>query len=249
MSSPLLTDEVLIFWEGDQAAIEPALADWRAHDVTPIVLGDDAVMAILRKSFPEEYLAIYSRIRIESCRSDLARWLMLYDRGGFFADAHAGPNASSSQLDPYTALLGDHQLVLFEFVPSERHPGRSRLIAGMLMGQRGSPVIREFVDVMFEQLAEHMLAEEVTTEHVPYNIFSMTSGWRMFIHFYDTHDEIRGDVLWPMFEGAVSVNTVMGTPDEPIRLYKHYRYREPGNHWSERQQHERLFSDVEHRPH
>ncbi|MCB8873616.1 glycosyltransferase [Acidisoma silvae] len=236
MTSPY---PIFTYWEGDGSALGPFCADWlmAGHDVK--IFGPQDVRALLAKSYSPERLALFDRIRISACRSDLTRLLLLFTYGGFYVDAHSG-SGSQVKLIQLFAHLASKELVVFDQAGEGRAEDDIYLLNGAMLARRQSALLGEFIEICFRNLETHWARESRTTDHVGYNIFSLTGGWGLLNFLFDLSRKpyhLKGDLA-----ERVQLEVLHPSKGEPAFVwYKHYHYREPGQHWSERQKVERLF--------
>jgi hypothetical protein len=208
------------------------------------VYGSEEATDALSEHFPVEYASLFNRIRISACRSDVARWVLLWLHGGVYVDAHSGPPGNMESLTDNESLLSNHELVVFEKVRKDSVSARRDLALNVIMAQAGSVAVKAFIGDLFHQLFLHAESEASTSQYVPYNIFALTGGWRAYVHFFDFRSTLEPVALRAEFLESICVRSVLDDPIlQPVRLYAHYQYRVPGQHWSERQKTERLFAD------
>jgi hypothetical protein len=236
MTSPY---PIFTYWEGDRNALGPFRADWAAagHDVHVFTL--EEVWPILAADLNADRLAMFDRIRIAACRSDLARLLLLRDSGGLYIDAHTG-SGDQVKLVRLFACLATKELVVFDQAGEGRAEDDIYLLNGAMLARRRSVLLGQMIDLCFRNLEAHWARESQSASHVPYNIFALTGGWTMLNFLFDL-----GKKPYPLKPGLsdhVHLEVLHPSKGPPaFAWYQHYHYREPGRHWSERQKTERLF--------
>jgi hypothetical protein len=187
---------------------------------------------------------LYDRIRIAACRSDVARLFLLREHGGLYVDAHVG-TADGFRLAEVLALLSRYELVLFDapWARVQKEPDLG-LFNGVMCARRQAPVLDLLIDSALANLQRQLEAEERTDGHAPYNIFSLTGAWDISVQLFDRgeHPDLK-----PEFADRVRLVRIGGDADLeplPFHVHRHYHYRVPGEHWSERQARERLFDPA-----
>jgi hypothetical protein len=219
--------------------LDPFCADWIAagHNVHVFALED--VWPILATDLNPERFALFDRIRISACRSDLARLLLLRNNGGLYVDAHTG-SGNQAKLVQLFAHLAAKELVVFDQAGEGRAEDDIYLLNGAMLARRHSALLGQIIESCFRNLETQWARECQSLDPVPYNIFSLTGGWNMLNFLFDLRKR-----PYPLKEGLSErvhlevLHPSKGPP--PFIWYQHYQYREPGQHWSERQKVERLF--------
>jgi Glycosyltransferase sugar-binding region containing DXD motif len=230
---------IFTYWEGDRSALDSFRADWAAagHNVHIFALED--VWPILAAALNPERLAMFDRIRIASCRSDLARLLLLLHNGGLYIDAHTG-SGNQAKLAQLFAHLAAKELVVFDQAGEGRAEGDIYLLNGAMLARRHSALLGEIIESCFRNLETHWVRECQSANRVPYNIFALTGGWNMLNLLFDIGKKPYS--LKTALSERVHLEVLHPSKGPPAFVwYQHYHYREPGQHWSERQKVEPLF--------
>lgn len=212
---------------------EPESVDvWRERYPKFAVFKDENVIPLLDDDIHRE---LYKKIRIPACKSDVARLVLLREYGGLYVDAHMGPS-SGDRLAETLASLASFELILF----SQGWDPGFNFMNGVLAARRHASVLDSLIATAFENLSKHKKLEEQTPDYVSYDIFNLT-GTGVFLQCIYEPD------FWgkmkPEYTKRIAFH-IMQTADSPgFHIYKFHGYKKPGDHWSERQQHERLFEE------
>lgn len=233
-----MSGHIFTYWHGERELLEPFLASWRAVVPDPRGYDDPQVIATLNDSFPK-WRPLYGRITIPACRSDMARLILLHRHGGFYTDAHTAPRDPEA-IRRLLSLLDRFELVVFIRDGGLAGPDLP-LRNTSVLGRQGAPVLAELINAGFRALVEQMRKERDADAHVPYNISAITGDWLYVNGLFNL--AVRPFELFKVYKGRVHCEPVSWQGIHPaFRWYQHYHYRQPGQHWSERQQTERLFN-------
>jgi FkbM family methyltransferase len=203
------------------------------------VFYDKDVYPILQK-FGSQYADLYNRIRIQACKADLARLVLLYEYGGLYVDAHVG-SGNADSLSQIFAKLTEFELVVFDKTWEHQWEGDICIINTVLCARKESKTVRSLIESALLNLAAHEAKERATSAYVPYNIYLLTGAADIMLKLFDRTPS--STTLKEDMRPRVHVQKLFKDPPErlPFFMYQFYSYRAPGKHWSERQQHERLF--------
>lgn len=216
----------------------PTIEDWAETYDKFHIFSDTEVLPIF-DSFNTTYADLYQRIRIPACRADIARLMLLYKYGGMYLDPHVG-TASNKLLFQLIETLSSKELILFD----KREPHMAyddKYIANFsILARQKSQLIKMLVDSAFCNLQNHEMMEAENNQYMPYNIFVLTGPYNINQNFFDRNP----DGLYLKSEISELIHIERLDHDKkpwPIQPYKHYGYRQPNQHWSERQKTELLF--------
>ena len=230
------------YWDADPVQISTTIEAWKQFGVEPTVWGPGAITELLREGWGAATASLFTRIRIPSCRSDIARIALLHKVGGLYADAHVGPPAAEEPLARFVDLLQQREVVL------PRRPGQRGVrifVFGFLLARSGSSVLETLIEHQFDELAAHFASEALGSEHVPYNIHRMVGPRRAAAVLLQGPGDSPAGELRPEFADRVLLPDVETEGHSRVcTLYQFYGYRRPGDHWSERQRTERLFQET-----
>ena len=230
------------YWDKpDHAPIAEFMSEWRGYFSDFRALGDSDIEGMILEHFPQ-YVEVFRRIRIPTCKSDIAILLGLYCLGGLYVDCHCGVRDAEGVV----RMLADRQhweVILYnKSFDSEPRPGDVlRPLNSVLVARRFSPIMWQSAALAFRNLWNHWESEQETHEHVPYDIWTMT-GPGVLEHTICIPPQAMWG--WPLGlrpEHAGRVRFLQEGPDAPIVRYRHYSYSSPVAHWSQRQKVERLF--------
>jgi hypothetical protein len=229
------------YWDRDDVGpISEFIRDWRTHFPNFSVLGDATIEPMIARRFPE-YEEMFGRIRIPTCKSDLALLLALYELGGLFVDCHCGVRDPHG-IKKLSAKLARYELILYDRDNSSRAPSRPALVGklfplnSVLFARPRSKIILDCATQAFRNCAAQWKAEK-ENGFIEYDIWSLSGPWILYERLLDpSRTELRADCA-----GKV-LFIPEGDSNAPIGRYMHSSYRVPGMHWSERQQREPLFS-------
>jgi len=226
------------YWDQpDLTPVQPTLDDWQAHFPEFTIFGDPDVEPIIEELFPE-HPELFRNIRIPTCKSDLALLLLLYKHGGLYVDCHCGVRDPVAIRELLTAL-DRWELILYDKSRREAPRPDTALdpLNSVMFARPRSPIILRALNTALANLTAHRLAE---TEHGfrRYHIASLSGPGVLNNTLFVDPESLIAE-LKPEFSGRARF--IPEGDAEPIGRYMHYEYRQPGMHWSERQQHELLF--------
>jgi hypothetical protein len=227
------------YWEGiDRSPIEPFLAHWREAFPSFRVLGDPEVLGLLETHFPRE-IDLYRAIRLPTPKSDLARYLALYQEGGLYVDCHMGIKDAAAierllgELDRVEAVFVTRSKALPYPIPPDSRP----LIAGILFGR---PRLQIFLDVVRQALANLAWQRRRELEHgfVPYSLFHLVGPGLLSAMINQPGSEDR-ELRWDLQDRV----RILCEEEAPIqRNVFRSGYAALAPHWSVRQESEPLFT-------
>ena len=229
---------VFSYWEGSSAVSDLFLDVWRPYDPEVRVFTAADVESFIPSSNPV-WLELFKAIRLLACKSDVARLVILEHVGGFYLDIHSAPRDGEA-LARLQALLLTYEFVLFRAV-DYLETGNFYIPNGALLGRRNSSVIHHLIESAFHVLVQQRDRENASQGHASYNIAELTGGWLYGLKLLDM-DAFPFDPT-PAYRDRVWVEDVHSARSHPAFIwYANYGYRRPGEHWSERQATEPLFT-------
>jgi SAM-dependent methyltransferase len=222
----------------------PMSVEWTREFRDFKVYDDSAVMPLLKR-WGSDVPDLFRRIRMPSCKSDIARLALLSEFGGLYVDAHTGigdRTALYSLIDTLPSI----EVVLFDLVPKHKQEGDVWIPNGAIYSRPRSPIIELLITTAIENIRDHHAKELASGDYVPYNIAVLTGAWIIVSKlFFLAHRPFH---LKDEFADRIRIWNLGERADDPIKFYKHYEYRLPSMHWSERQEREPLFAPSEIRP-
>lgn len=230
---------VFSYWDKpDLTPIQATLADWGKHFPDFTIFGDADVEPILQDLFPE-HVEMFRRIRIPSGKSDVALLLALYRHGGLHIDCHCGVR-DAEMIRQLLYCLNEWEMILYDKKHARQPRPATKIhpLNSVLFARQNSPIVLETLKTVLGNLAEHWTIER-RFGFRPYHVGALTLPGGLFqtllVEPWAPISRIKPEY----------VQRVRFLPEgdgEPIGRYMHYSYREPGMHWSERQQREMLFA-------
>jgi hypothetical protein len=219
---------IFTYWTGNRSVLTPFMGDWSGAGLDVAVYGPEDVCGIVPD--PE----LFRAVSIPACQSDVARLALLHRHGGLYVDAHAGkPN-----VDMLRHVFDTQCEVTIFATRTPRNPDGG-VVNSAIRADQASPFMADCVGEAFANLAALRSAEVSAGGWVRYNIAALTGSWllnKRACVIGAKPPTLRADAcqrvaLYPLWDSP-----------HPFALYAHYGYRTPGEHWSERQKHERLFT-------
>jgi hypothetical protein len=231
---------IFTYWSGDASALDQFIGDWSSAGYDPAVHGDELVSECLGR-LDREWPAIFERIKFPACKSDIARLALLYRFGGLYVDAHTG-GPDVLLLSKLFAALAKSEIVVVIRPHTTRAPViPHEVMNGAICARAESCLVFGVIADAMENLRLHMVRED-NGEQFAYNIHAMAGAWAMRMHLF--RRDIPQLVPRPQYAGRVGTLLFDGHGRQPFYFHRHYGYRKPGDHWSERQMVERLFKEA-----
>ena len=233
------------YWDKpDQSPIAAFLREWRGPFPDFRILGDSDIEAMIGAHFPQ-HLDLFRRIRIPTCKSDIAILLSLHCLGGLFVDCHCGIRGA----DGVARMLAESagwEVTLYDKdrKVEPRAAGALRPLNSVMAVQQHSPLMLASAALAFHNLENHWQAERQARSHVPYDIWTLTGPGLLEHTICIPPPVMWGEPLGLRPENATKVRFIQEGPDAPIVRYRFHTYNPPGTHWSERQKRERLFQQA-----
>jgi hypothetical protein len=232
------------YWDStDLTKIAAFRAAWASLLPNHNVLSDADVILLLERHFPEcpEYAENYSAIGIAAAKSDIARYITLYDVGGFYLDVHFG-YADPVKAAAFVALTNQYDVTLVDVAKpySPKPEGFIRVINGLIGCARRHPLMHKAALCALRNVTDKRIREQVVGFE-PYNIYFLTGpGLLNNVLFDDPFS--KDSVNPPRLKSEAGKAGLFTEAELPfIRNVFKSSYSHPDNHWSERQRHELLF--------
>jgi mannosyltransferase OCH1-like enzyme len=231
---------IFMYWTGSMLSEPPAAAAWRERfPETFRVFSDDDVLPLIGTDVQRD---CFRRINIPACKSDVARLVLLREYGGIYVDGHTGPG-SGDRIAETLMHLSKYELIFFR----EGWKEDFGFYGNTFMAAQRRPLTLELlVEKAFENLLQHMKAEDSASEYVSYNIFYLTGSPIIIDCLFDQNDPLAWKNGWDVkaeFRKVVLTRVKQTeTSDIGFVPWSFYHYRHWGQHWTERQKNERLFT-------
>lgn len=232
------------FWSGPggEDAIATWRADWTRHGVDCRVYGDDDVRPLAAAALGPDFADLWDRIALPTAKSDLARLILLWAYGGVYLDIHVG-STNAEGAAALAAMAQRWDLVLFDLVDRAKKDGTNQsLCNNVLTGRARAPVLARIVASIGNALRVHAARQAASSGPVPYHLpwlTGMSAIEREILEKREGRYVVRASQF-----GRVWLRRVGGEgryEDLLFHAYRHYGYRSPGQHWSEREKRENLF--------
>jgi hypothetical protein len=231
---------IFTFWSGENQPTD-AISDWSQRSDDVRLFSDVEAEACIRGLVGDDAAKLYKRINIPACKSDVARLALLYEHGGLYVDAHTG-TADPWALVQVFERLSRFELIIFDHSEKWDESSRIHIINTCLAARRESQLVRRFLVAAIENLHRQAQVQDLGSVDRGYNIAELTGSGVILKNAFVYQSESW--TLKPEFEKLISLYVIWPEYRKlPFHLYKHYRYRRPGSHWSERQLSENLFTD------
>lgn len=233
------------YWDSDDhAPIRQFVAEWRGAFPDFRVFGDDTVVPLIRRHFPED-VGLFTDLAIPAAKADIALLLLLHEFGGLWVVCHLGLT-NAVELRRIMARLATETEAIFvdrHRAKQFRDPGRAPppgtrfLINGILFSRPEMPLLLMICAEIFTRLRTHRDLER--SGHVPYHVGELTGGEVVTSVVLSDNRGVRED-----FADRISI---ISEELVPVRRHIHRTYGQPWQsdaprlHWTVRQGTERLF--------
>ena len=231
---------IFAYWDSDDHGIlTEMISAWRAHFPEFRVLGDRDMLSLIERRHSPEDVDLYKCIRLPNVKSDIARYLALYEFGGLYVDCHSGIR-NVFELRHLLERLNDYEAIFIDrrnsFFP--RPPGEHFLIGSVIYGRRHSELFiilarRAFANLAWQQHLEQQYG------YVSYHCSRLTGPaliTEVVLEPGSCARDVRSD-----FAGRILI-----VPEEtaPVVRNVYTAYKAAETHWSVRQLNETLFEPV-----
>lgn len=228
---------IFMYWTSQDLAEPPGAQAWRALYPKFKVFTDRDVIPLL----PEDFVPVFTSIRLPSAKSDIARIFLLRAHGGLYVDAHVGP-AAPQQLVETMRDLDHRDIIVFGKGWAMKTETDFDLMNTVMAARRGARELDGIIDRLIHNVLEHKHREALTDDYVPYDLFHVT-GTALIVSAFFEHRPPRPQIKTEL-QNRVAVHFMKNNGDSGFTLYAHDSYRLPDSHWSERQRRERFFLDA-----
>jgi len=230
---------IFAYWNSDDHDIlTEMISAWRSHFPQFRVLSDRDILPLIERYSPM-HVDLFNNIRFPSVKSEIARYLALYEFGGLYVDCHNGIRDVDeikrllSGLNDYDAIIIDRRI---SFYP--RPPGEHFLISAPIFGRRRSELFMIFARQAFANLVWQQNLER--QYGFVFNDVARLSGPNFITEVVLEPGSCNRNVR------ADFAERIMIMPEEaaPIARNVHTGYKTPESHWTRRQLSEPLFEPV-----
>jgi hypothetical protein len=137
------------------------ISAWRGHFPEFRVLSNHDIVPLIERRHSPACADLFNRIRLPSAKSDIARFVALYEFGGLYVDCHNGIRDVDG-LKRLLTCLNDYEAIVIDrrmsFYP--RPPGEHFLISAPIFGRRHSELFMTLAQRGFANLAWQQHLEE-----------------------------------------------------------------------------------------
>jgi Glycosyltransferase sugar-binding region containing DXD motif len=238
-----LTELVFSYWSGDhRSQLANFVCDWQASFPSFKIFDDNDIYPLLRRYAPQ-YVDTFQSLKIPSAKSDVARLLLLYEMGGLYIDCHFGLRSHAGVKDILRRLDEGPEMVVVDrdrnIAP--RPIDEYYFINGVIFARSGCPLVLMCAVQALANL-ECQRTFERLWGHTYYHIAMLSGPDALTRTLLDPKCVTRSlrTRLRPDYAGKIEV---IAEESLPMVRNVHSSYRKDGQHWSERQIKERLFTD------
>jgi hypothetical protein len=234
-----LTIPIFAYWGSeDQSNLEKFVNEWHSVFSHFRVLGDKDIIFLVKKYFPE-YVECYTDIKIPAAKSDIARLLVLFEFGGLFTDCHFGivdGNGMKSFLDwarNYDAVFVDNALHR-----DSRAADELLLINGFIFSKSNNNLLYDTCKNSLLSL-NALRESELRNGFQNYSIWHISGPWVLNKTLFNGTSPFKYEGMRAEYARNIAI---VKEEHLPVKRNIHKSYSAPGQHWSERQKTECLFS-------
>jgi hypothetical protein len=231
---------IFAYWDSDDHSIlTEMISAWRSHFPQFRVLGDRDILPLIERLHSPIYVNLYNKIRFPSIKSEIARYLALYEFGGLYVDCHNGIR-NVDEINRLLIFLNDYDAIIIDrrisFYP--RPPGEHFLISAPIFGRHRSELFMIFARQTFANLVWQQHLEQ--QYGFVFNDCARLSGPNLITEVVlepgSCNRNVRAD-----FAGRIMI-----VPEEtaPMVRNAYTSYKAPESHWTRRQLSEPLFEPV-----
>jgi len=225
-----ITKEIFLYWTGSDTPNEIKENVINFKNINPLfsvrLISDNNFLLFANKDFPK-LVELFNKITIPTCQSDIARLLILYYYGGIYIDCTTIPNKCFE--DFYETNKGYDFILSFNYT-NEDYSTR------ILFSKPKSLILYDILHRITEKLEAHYNNEQITNDHVEYNILLLTGTGP----FYDILGRNNSNRYFDKYN--------IGLFDDNSNLVRHYgcnmTHHHTENfhkHWSNLQKTQKLF--------
>ena len=212
---------VFAYWDGDDhSPLGPFKTEWMAEFPQFRIFGNSEVSELMKRYFPSQ-LDLLNDLQIPAAKADVARLLLLFEIGGLYVDCHCGIRDAAE----IRRSLARRKPIFVDRMRTPPRPQEQRiLINGMIFCPARSDLTLAICRQALINLAEQR--ERERTRICPYDIWRLTGA----------------GLLTPLVLKSGAEVAIIPEEDAPVVRNRHKGYSVKGQHWSERQKVERLFT-------
>ena len=189
------------------------------------IITNNSFLELAKKDFPK-LVSLFNKITIPTCKSDIARLLIIYYYGGIYIDCNTTPKES------FNNFYEKHKN--FDFIISFNYTNND-FSTRILFSQQKSLVLKAVLNKITQNLTDLYNKEQQTSNHVPYNILVLTGTYP----FYDILGRNNCKKTFPniaYFDDASPIIQHYGCNKN------HHHGTNVHNHWSRLQKRQKLFN-------
>ncbi len=250
--------KIFAFWDNsDQALIRDFHDHWKSSFPNFKIYTDEEVLSLLNNYFPK-FVKYYKYINIPAAKSDIARLLILYDRGGVYIDCHCGYRRHEDVKEIMIKAAASNICLVDNGNRRIFRPPETIMISNSIIFSKPKKKIVYLLLIMALRNIRTQWNRQKSGEQLNYNIWKLTGPalynsiiFGKLDHIFDNPDfrhmpnlknwQFSETDLKDKYSGEISI---IREEDLPIFRGFFSGYRAPGQHWSERQKIEPLFSEI-----
>ena len=185
---------------------------------------------------------LFHKITIPTLKSDIIRFIFLYEEGGIWLDTHI------TLIDNNSINIIYNRLKNYDFSILRINHLNYKLKISILISKKKSKILEESINIMTTKLLEHYNKESLTDKYISYNFFLWTSYTIIKLLKYNYKYNNKYKKIYDNKNNIISIdskefkkyNCGVITIDKLFKLYSFKR--DIKNHWSELQKKQRLFN-------
>lgn len=230
-----MNHQAFTYWDTPNLSqLSNVIAHWADRVGGLAVVGDADVIQVLSRIDPS-FIDTYERIRIPAARSDVARLVMLYERGGLYVDSHCGVTDESRTKNLLNQARNENLILIDQSRSQLQRPIKElKFINAIMAGGRQSEPLLAIIRRVVANLKIHR-DEEASRGFKPYDLLNLTGPENINTTILE-----NGKFNYPHNTSCNSIS--FEREDElPIKRYQFKLRSDEKLHWSELQKTERLF--------
>ena len=172
-----MTCPIFAYWDDGVGQVEAGFdREWRAVFPQLKVYSREDVAPVLARHLPSR-VELFQDVRFPAARSDLCRYLMLYEHGGLYTDCAFGIDVPDGLVSLVGQLGACGMMLVENKLFRDRRPAEHLLlINGFLYAEPRHPLMLDCLRLAFDNLAR-LRDREASSQRQPYDIWRLTGPW------------------------------------------------------------------------